>query len=1363
MDAPIPLPDGPLHKRRRILGKQPPPPRGEQARPDTAGPSLTIERSRTSPHLAVMTLTGFPAGQLGLAPLSSLSSAIQTSMSSSMATQMLFKVRVSIEWLVRAGDHDGSTSTYAMTFVPFKTAPESTLGGGSPLRVSELLRTIRRRAQDKMDFVKEHESGLQFERIVKITFAMLPLQRDLRVNPFMNAGGCYKPLPKGLTAKKCCINIQNSDEYCFKYSLIAWAQESWKHLENPNRPNAYLTNAPKGGKRKRDFVPVFVDVPGLDFSMLEFPVKLDAPGLQRFEDANDIGVFAFAWHDDHSGLGYARPIRRPCKVYGREVVLLLHAGHFVLVHRFRALMSLQAMKLGTTSSLHHCHRCLDTFKLEVKLEQHLAAGQCLCDDPPPQEPRLPEPIEGDKLVCVWFKKQDHRWRVPVVVYADFETFQQPTLEAKGLKTNIVSRVSGVASFGYFVESCVPTIASDLHVERGTADEFVIQMLKLGLAYRQACRNPQPMVMTPEDLERFEMQHRCEFCGCSGSNRPLKRDRDHFSGAYRGAACHSCNIKMQAPKNMIVLFHNLEAFDGHEIVLAIMRLRGGPDEEPQEPQVQHEDDSEDEQEETDYTALFDKGMIKKMRFSLLANSSEKYMEIRLGPVCFRDSFKFNTAGLGALIDAQRASRPSLAEAFPRLSARHPFLGRSPGDASLDLLLRKVPMPYSSMTSPEYFSAPPVLERSAYDNDLSGEPCSDEAFAMVRRVVEQFGIQDQGEYHDLYLNTDVLALADCMESMRSGWEAHCGLDMLHSVTLPSASYQAMLKESCVRLELITEENGGMPFMNKLNGNIRGGVSCIMQPFAQANNPRVLRSLPPELDEFSELHAKALTGDDLEWPSLPPAFLAWCKDNGYDHTQPLSWIVYLDANSLYPTTMTMALPIGDYKEERLPENPAERINYVKTLLDLYTDEQAKGYFVEVSYRIPPRLHDLLDYAPVTKREIERSEISEYQRSVLEAIGGGSAKSVKLFPFLGVHSKVLHHAALLKFWLSMGVELFEVHSLWSCRQCRWMKNYITGMAAKRAASDDPVVKDCIKKAMNSLYGKMLQDKSRQCNLTPFTDAVKFTKAASKSRARTYHIVHLDTEDNPYFFGLVETDRRGGPVLDTPRAAGFAILELSKLLMLRAHYGFFKASYGDKARLLFTDTDSLCYSIEAVDAMRDMLASTEVAFDLLTALPEQEFQRIARKYPELPTNLKQRLKEAKGLLGALKLENGSKFIAEYIGLAAKMYSILMIGASGEGETIMKGKGVPSGVLKKQATHAAYKDILLEPAPSEACFRAFRSLKHSLVQVEMTKRMLTAFNDKVYQDSPLISRPLGHWRNASAATEPRSEASVGSGAASSSG
>ncbi len=86
------------------------------------------------------------------------------------------------------------------------------------------------------------------------------------------------------------------------------------------------------------------------------------------------------------------------------------------------------------------------------------------------------------------------------------------------------------------------------------------------------------------------------------------------------------------------------------------------------------------------------------------------------------------------------------------------------------------------------------------DLAEEPCSDKDYELVGTVVDHFDLKDQGEYHDLYLWTDVLALADCMMATRSGWRAHCGLDLFKAVTLPSASYQAMPKMTGVRMKLM-----------------------------------------------------------------------------------------------------------------------------------------------------------------------------------------------------------------------------------------------------------------------------------------------------------------------------------------------------------------------------------------------------------------------------------------------------------------------------------------------------------------------------------------------------------------------------------
>lgn len=66
----------------------------------------------------------------------------------------------------------------------------------------------------------------------------------------------------------------------------------------------------------------------------------------------------------------------------------------------------------------------------------------------------------------------------------------------------------------------------------------------------------------------------------------------------------------------------------------------------------------------------------------------------------------------------------------------------------------------------------------------------------------------------------------------------------------------------------------------------------------------------------------------------------------------------------------------------------------------------------------------------------------------------------------------------------------------------------------------------------------------------------------------------------------------DKPVYCGMGILDLSKSLMYDFHYKYILPKYGNKARLLFTDTDSLCYEIETEDFLKGISGDVEAKFD---------------------------------------------------------------------------------------------------------------------------------------------------------------------------
>ena len=91
-----------------------------------------------------------------------------------------------------------------------------------------------------------------------------------------------------------------------------------------------------------------------------------------------------------------------------------------------------------------------------------------------------------------------------------------------------------------------------------------------------------------------------------------------------------------------------------------------------------------------------------------------------------------------------------------------------------------------------------------NKLSGISCSDIDYAHASRVWDAFGCEIIVDYHDVYLQLDVLLLVDFFEKFRRTCLDFYSLDPLHYYTTPGLAWDAALRMSRVELELITNEN-------------------------------------------------------------------------------------------------------------------------------------------------------------------------------------------------------------------------------------------------------------------------------------------------------------------------------------------------------------------------------------------------------------------------------------------------------------------------------------------------------------------------------------------------------------------------------
>ena len=147
----------------------------------------------------------------------------------------------------------------------------------------------------------------------------------------------------------------------------------------------------------------------------------------------------------------------------------------------------------------------------------------------------------------------------------------------------------------------------------------------------------------------------------------------------------------------------------------------------------------------------------------------------------------------------------------------------------LLLRKGVYPYEYMDSWEKFDETTLPPKEAFYSNLNLEDISDEDYAHAQKVWDVFEIKNRGEYHDLYVQSDTLLLADVFENFRNMCLEIYKLDPTYFVSAPGLAWQACLKKTRVSLELLTDYDR----LLMVEKEIRGGICQATHRYAKAKN--------------------------------------------------------------------------------------------------------------------------------------------------------------------------------------------------------------------------------------------------------------------------------------------------------------------------------------------------------------------------------------------------------------------------------------------------------------------------------------------------------------------------------------------------
>ena len=787
-------------------------------------------------------------------------------------------------------------------------------------------------------------------------------------------GSSYIDLPDWIKNKKAIVNIKNNDDKCFLWCILRYLHPKESHEEKIKDLEKYEFSLKTKG--------------------INFPMKLK--DISKFEKLNPelpgINVFS----DDNMIIYPLRMADRDCK---NTIDLFLYeedgVSHYSLIKNFTRLIKSEktASKNGT---IFICKKCFTHYTKEELLQKHIV----YCSNNETVSVKMPQPN-----TMLHFKNYYKQLPIPFVVYADFECFTKPmnTCSPNPKDSyNYNYQKHEPSGFCFYVKGIVnkkitPIIYTKTFEDEDISKVFVEKLTEVTKGiYNDFYLRPKPLIMRPKEQKSFEKAKTCHIC--SGELKKDKvRDHCHFTGQYRGAAHNKCNLMCKKPKVLPVIFHNLQGYDAHLFIKQLAKLEGKLDCIPST--------------EEKYISFS-----KTIKVGEYKDYSGLCFDIKF-EIRFLDSFKFLQTSLANLV--------SNLSPGDFINTKHVF------KSNTELLTRKGVYPYDYVSSFDKLLETQLPPKEEFYSRLNDEDITEEDYQHAINVWNTFGCKTIRDYHDLYLKSDVLLLADVFENFRKTCLKHYKLDPAHYYTSPGLAWDACLKTTGQHLQLLSDYDMLMMFER----GIRGGITHISKRYSEANNKYMKNYNPGKESKF---------------------------------------IQYLDANNLYGWAMSQQLPTHGFKwiknitKEKVDEI-LDKTNYSMS------NYGRKGYIFEVDLDYPTYLWDLHNDYPLAPEKIKVNGVE------------------KLICHFKPRKNFVVHYRNLRQYLELGMRITAVHRGISFFQSPWMEPYIRKNTELRMKAANNFEKDFFKLMNNSVFGKTIENIRKRQNIHLIDNRKKAVKLSSR------------------------------------------------------------------------------------------------------------------------------------------------------------------------------------------------------------------------------------------------------------------------------